>query len=191
MQDMFADPLSTTSEPLDVLFFALTPDAAVDRQIQQLQRRLRLDFDLTRPPMPAERQHVSLMGLSGTAGFSRQLVDEATKAARLVSSSPFEIRFDRVSTFGGGSIVLCGRDVLPDTEQFREGLLASFRATPLRFLAERAHRHGFRPHLTLFYGEARALEVDIAPVTWTVRDFVLIHSLVGRSRHIHVGRWQL
>jgi 2'-5' RNA ligase len=35
-------------------------------------------------------------------------------------------------------------------------------------------------------------ETDLdEPITWTVRDFVLIHSLVGRSQHKHLARWQL
>jgi hypothetical protein len=31
----------------------------------------------------------------------------------------------------------------------------------------------------------------IAPIGWPVRDFALVLSLAGQSRHIHVGRWPL
>jgi len=29
------------------------------------------------------------------------------------------------------------------------------------------------------------------PIVWTVRDFVLIHSHFGRSRHEQIGAWPL
>ncbi len=34
-------------------------------------------------------------------------------------------------------------------------------------------------------------ERSIDPVSWTVRDFVLIHSLIGKSVYKERGRWQL
>jgi 2'-5' RNA ligase len=31
----------------------------------------------------------------------------------------------------------------------------------------------------------------IEPIRWTVRDFVLVHSLRGRTMHIPLERWRL
>ena len=49
----------------------------------------------------------------------------------------------------------------------------------------------FTPHLTLLWADRCVEAYPIAPITWTVRDFVLVLSLPGQSRHIHVGHWQL
>jgi 2'-5' RNA ligase len=35
--------------------------------------------------------------------------------------------------------------------------------------------------------EARAVE----PIRWTVREFVLVHSLLGQTRHVPLARWSL
>jgi hypothetical protein len=31
----------------------------------------------------------------------------------------------------------------------------------------------------------------IEPIAWTVADFVLIHSELGKTAHHHIGRWPL
>ncbi len=58
-------------------------------------------------------------------------------------------------------------------------------------------RAGFRmarsytPHVTLLWADRPVQANPIAPIHWTVRDFALVLSVVGQSRHIHVGRWPL
>ncbi len=49
----------------------------------------------------------------------------------------------------------------------------------------------FTPHITLLWADRRIEEYPIAPIGWTVREFVLTISLEGQSRHIHVARWPL
>ena len=50
---------------------------------------------------------------------------------------------------------------------------------------------GSSPHLTVMYDESRTGEFTIEPIGWTVSRFVLIDSLVGQSRHVHLGQWSL
>jgi RNA 2',3'-cyclic 3'-phosphodiesterase len=57
-------------------------------------------------------------------------------------------------------------------------------------------RAPFTPHVTLAYREpADATRRFIEPldeaISWTVQDFVLVHSLLGRTRHIALARWAL
>jgi 2'-5' RNA ligase len=49
----------------------------------------------------------------------------------------------------------------------------------------------YEPHMTLLWDEVAVAERAIEPVRWTVSDFVLIHSLHGRSQHVELGRWPL
>jgi 2'-5' RNA ligase len=48
-------------------------------------------------------------------------------------------------------------------------------------------RRDFTPHVTLLYGDRAVDESPVAPIRWTVNEFVLIHSLKG---HTHVARWR-
>ena len=49
----------------------------------------------------------------------------------------------------------------------------------------------FKPHVTLLRDGKRAPPLPIAPLSWMVRDFVLVHSLLGKTTHVHLGRWPL
>lgn len=49
---------------------------------------------------------------------------------------------------------------------------------------------GSTPHLTLMYDD-RTCDFPIEPIGWTVSGFVLVDSLVGQSRHVHLGQWLL
>jgi RNA 2',3'-cyclic 3'-phosphodiesterase len=47
------------------------------------------------------------------------------------------------------------------------------------------------PHVTLMYADRRVDSEAIAPIGWTVTEFVLVHSLLGRSQYLALGRWPL
>ena len=51
--------------------------------------------------------------------------------------------------------------------------------------------HSFTPHVTLLWADRRVDEYPIAPISWTVREFVLTASLQGYARHIDVASWPL
>jgi 2'-5' RNA ligase len=47
----------------------------------------------------------------------------------------------------------------------------------------------FTPHVTLQYVNEPVAEEVVSPISWTVSDFVVIHSLLGRSEHRTLRRW--
>ncbi len=49
----------------------------------------------------------------------------------------------------------------------------------------------FGPHVTLLYDERPFSKLMVPPVTFPVRDFVLIRSVHGESRHDHLASWPL
>ena len=49
----------------------------------------------------------------------------------------------------------------------------------------------FTPHVTLLRDAKAAKAQKIDPMTWQVADFVLVQSLLGKTTHIHLGRWPL
>ena len=50
----------------------------------------------------------------------------------------------------------------------------------------------FTPHVTMLWADCCVgEEYPVAPIAWTVRDFVLTARIQGYSRHIEVARWPL
>lgn len=108
-----------------------------------------------------------------------------------VSAPPFEIRFTRAMSFinkrptrpfvlraGGDTVALMAfHRVLGET-------IAN------AGLGCRVSRY-FTPHMTLLWDSRLVEEQAIEPIGWIVTDVVLVHSLIHRSRHIHLARWPL
>jgi 2'-5' RNA ligase len=101
---------------------------------------------------------------------------------------PFEVSFDRTTSFRGGPgnrpFVLIGEEGLRRLQSFRQMLAAALARRGLRRLANT----NFTPHVTLLYDLRSVDEYPVAPVVWTVAEFVLVHSLKG---HQHLARWCL
>jgi RNA 2',3'-cyclic 3'-phosphodiesterase len=48
----------------------------------------------------------------------------------------------------------------------------------------------YEPHVTLLYDDRCVAEQAVDTVRWTVREFVLVHSLHGQGRYVFLGRWK-
>jgi len=136
------------------------------------------------------RLHVTLHHLGDYSGLPQDLVDTAMKAAAAVAQPPFEIAFDRVGSFRRPRnlpLVLRGGDGLAGVTAFQQVLgVAMTQAGLARWVEMR-----FTPHMTLLYDDRTVEEQPIEPIRWTVREFALVHSLLGQTRHIPLGRWML
>lgn len=175
----------------DRLFFAIYPDAVSAARIARLAQTLRLEHGLNGSPFKTERLHVTLHFLGDFPGVPQDVVAVAAKAAAAVSMAPFEIAFDRASSFGskpgGRPFVLRGGDGIAAVTSFHTALGALLEKTGLRCRPERQ----YTPHLTLLYDDRTVAEQVVETVHWTVREFVLVHSLLGRTQHTPLGRWQM
>jgi len=48
----------------------------------------------------------------------------------------------------------------------------------------------YTPHVTMLYDDLAVKPQSVAPVEWTVREFVLLHSHMGQSRPYNIlARW--
>jgi 2'-5' RNA ligase len=149
--------------------------------------------------VPRECLHVSLLFLGRG---SEQVVRRACGAVAGVRTTPFEVSFDRTASFrgrpGNRPFVLMGDDTLDRLKSLGQALDAAIAERGLdqkgigqkgldqKGLDHRARRD-FTPHVTLLYGDRAVDEQPVAPIRWTVNEFVLIHSLKG---HRHVARWR-
>lgn len=168
------------------LFLAVLPDAATSRHIHRMAEILKAVHAFRGRLTSPERLHVTLFSLGGLSGLT---VERACQAIGEIQAEPFEISFDRSTSFRGqrGSrpFVLAGGDGLARLKLFRRSLATAFaQRDGLKHLG----RRDFTPHLTLLFDDKVVDEQPFGPIGWTVRDLVLIHSMNG---HRHLAHWPL
>jgi 2'-5' RNA ligase len=133
---------------------------------------------------------VTLHHLGDFAGLPQRRVDEARAAADGVVLDAFEARFDRVGSFAGRPgkhpFVLLGAGDAPGLGELHASLGARLAAAGLG-RRERA----FVPHVTLLYDARNVAAQAVDPLGWAVHEFVLVHSLLGRTEYRVLGRWVL
>jgi 2'-5' RNA ligase len=178
-------------DPADGLFFAVLPDAAAAADISRLGQHQSRTHGLTGKPILAERLHVSVHNIGDYAGRPRGVVAAGCEAGAAVEMSSFDVAFDRVVSFGGRSgshpFVLRGGEGVVGLLALHRHLGAALQKVGLW----RRVKPQYEPHVTLLYDDRCVSEQTVDTVRWTVREFVLVHSLHGQGRYDFLGRWKL
>jgi len=179
--------------PGDRLFFAVHPDAPAAQRIVELAQSVRARHGLRGNPLRVDRVHVTLHHLGDHAGLPESLLATANEVAAKLITPSFEASFDCVASFAGRArkrpCVLRSQAEESNAPLFAlQGALGDrLRAAGLGRYIERR----FTPHVTLLYDERTLAPEAVPPIGWRVREFVLIHSLLGKSEHRVLGRWSL
>jgi 2'-5' RNA ligase len=173
----------------DGLFLAVLPETQARPRIEGTAQQLRNRHELKGRLLAPDRYHISLFSFGEHNGLPPRLVSEVMKAAAAIEASPFDVAFDRAVSFYGGKqrpLVLCGGDGLAK-------LVALQRFVDVAMQKARLGRakQQFVPHVTLLYDENGIEEQPIERIGWTVTEFVLVHSLLGRGQYNILGRWPL
>lgn len=173
------------------VFFAHFPESDAAVRAYSVAQGLCRKYGLLRQPLAADRLHVSLAGFGEFPRVPPKLVRLLSDAASAVAVNAFDVSFDRVMTFGNRSdgrkrptVLLC-RDGSAELIDLQKCLNAALAGVGL------VRTSAFVPHVTLLYDHATISEHAIDPVRWTVREFHLIDSLHGLTKHIRIGRWAL
>ena len=179
------------AEPRDRLLFLIFPIVDAAAQITRLAWEKRGEHRLRGKPLAAERLHVTLHHLGDYDGLPRDRVAAAREAAEVIDTPPFDITLDRTESFSHGErnrpFVLFGSDGVAALTAFQRALGASMTRVGLGRWA----KPQFNPHVTMLYDDQNVEEQAVEPVSWTAREFVLVHSQLGETRHIVLGRWPL
>ena len=168
----------------DRLFLAVLPDPETASRIAQVARHLRIGHGLTGKPLKAEHFHVTLFRVGDGSGLPSGLVESVTERAASVVMPSFRVSFDRALSFSNGALVLSGDESIIGLEVLQQRLSDALDGRP-----QPARR--FTPHLTLLRDGHRIPEQPIEPISWTVKEVVLVHSLLGRTTHRHLARLPL
>jgi len=175
------------------LFLALFPDLCTASQITELAANLRLRQEMSGKLCPVRHLHVTLHHLDFYPEVPEEVVEAVGRVCRPVvaRTTPFDVHFDRVKSLHAGP----GHSPLVLTEgENGNPALVDFR----RRVGLELARHGlgkasesFLPHVTLLYDKHNLPESLIDPVSWTVRDLMLIGSEVGLAKYHELGCWKL
>ncbi len=145
--------------------------------------------DLRGLSIAPERLHNTVAPVHDPRFAVEKNIERARRIAEGIRYPAFPVRFEWTGSFrntsGSCPFVLQGDGGLRSLKTFRQ------------ILGDRMTRAGFKigrtytPHVTLLWAERCVEEYPIAPIDWTVHEFVLVLSLKGLRRHIYLARWSL
>jgi 2'-5' RNA ligase len=171
------------------IFFAALPEPEAAQRIHAFAEAARREHGFAGNLILPEHLHVTLFHLGDWAALPEEIVSLASGAASQVRVLAFEVAFARVESFRNSTgvypFVLSGPAA--QWKSLHDALRIALDGAGLGG----ATKGEFKPHVTLTYDEVRVKPAAIAPIAWTVRDFVLVHSRLGKTEHIHLARWVL
>lgn len=175
----------------DRLFLATFPDRDTADRLAAFAAAQCTHHDLRGKPLASDRFHVTLFHLDDSVGLRPDIVEAAGAAAARVVAAPFDVVFDQVTSFDAhrekSPFVLTAEHGNASLHAFHAGIGARLREAGLGHWVG----SGFRPHVTLAYDRLVIAPEKVAPIAWRVEEFVLVHSLLGRTRHIPLAHWPL
>src|SRR5689334_15417567 len=180
-----------SSKVTDRLFFAIFPDGATAERIASLTQQLCDEHGMPQRMLSKHRLHITVYYIGDYAGLPLDVFEMAREAADKVVLPPFRVSFDLITSFrgkrGNHPIILRSKEESTSLNELQRALATRLERSTSR---TQAAPRGFKSHLTLYYGPKRFTR-DIDPIGWSVREFVLVHSLIGRGKYVPLARWSL
>lgn len=106
----------------------------------------------------------------------------------LVEADPFVLTLDYARGDKGGTSKLACSKIPAAARKFRSKLLAVLLENGVNATVSKK----FDPHVTQHYNwRKESFNVPIAPISWSINEFVLIESLTGKTEHVEHGRFAI
>lgn len=174
-------------------FFAVLPDDQARLAIAGVSERFRKSHHVSGTPVATDNFHLKICPMGRLERPLPSLEGALLAAASKVNACAFDITLDSAMRFsvndGRFPFVLCADGA------------GTASALKLRLaIAEAQRRVGmavtgvssYLPHISLLHGHAiDAIQESIVPISWTVREFVLVRCFFGQARQEVVERWPL
>jgi 2'-5' RNA ligase len=169
-------------------FFALLPDAEAKSRIESLAHDLHKQLRPVRPLREPDQYHVTLRGIAAPDGPFGQSIAMARTVADAIRKTSFAVMFNQAASFGAApnyAFSLTTRADLLAANSLSATLLDALRHAGLK-----VDGSSFQPHVTVFYDPKRREPIDVPPLSWYVREFVLIESIDNR-KYVILDSWPL
>ena len=173
--------------PTDRLYLAVFPDPTYAARFETFAAKHLAARGMDGRPVEASRLHLTLFHLGDYTELPPGLITQAAEALAHLETKPFTIQFDQIGSFGNrggyGDFVLTASHGNEALRALHQQL-----ATHLNAAALNQYTKGsFTPHMTLAYEKPAVPFQSIEPVIWPAYEVVLIHSLLGKTRHIRMA----
>jgi len=177
------------------MFFAILPDKEAKAEIIRIGERFVKSHRLGGSSVDIDRLHITLSPIGKPDRLRQPLEGALLAAAEEVRVKEFKITLDSAMRFSSAGkdgrfpFVLCADTLTTEvTLKLRKALADAQYAQGLHV----AGVSSYLPHVTLLYAQGvEAIEQSIPPISWMAREFVLIRSFFGQSKHEVMGRWPL
>jgi len=171
------------------LFFAALPPEWTCSTMETLGRTVQKAHGLRGRPVTGGRLHSTIAAVHDPCYLPHQVLERAKVVGARVRHPSFSIRFDWMGSFdvhrNRYPLVLRGGAGLQSLIGFQQEIGMQMKRAGFDVASS------YTPHVTLLWADRPVADYPIAPIAWTVTDFVLVASEVGETRHIHVARWPL
>jgi RNA 2',3'-cyclic 3'-phosphodiesterase len=174
------------------LFLAIFPDADTAGYISEQAVVLRDKFGLRGKLRPRDHLHVTLRHFGDFPAVPEQMIQDVSRAcAAILAGKPsFEVTFDHVMSFrrrANPPFVLINPNGNAALLEFHRLLITGLAKHWVAGIAESK----FFPHITMLYDKQEVSKQSVHPVSWMVREAVLVLSHVGATKYDRLGRWAL
>lgn len=195
-EQLWLPGLEAPPVPTDGLFFTVLPDTNTAGSMAKLAQQICGETRSKSKPLAANRLHVTLHHLGNFAGgLPQERVDAAMNAAASIRMEPFSVEFDHVLSFASkprpGPLVLGGGAGVTGLHALHDELARALQNAGIEDHTVSPNAAPYTPHVTLAYGMPWLATRPVDAVSWNVRELVLMHSLLGRTRHVPLARWPL
>jgi len=163
------------------LFFAVRPPDGAVRYIIEEQRR----FGPGHAVRP-EHLHLTTVIVNDHEMFPAGIAARMCAIGDAIAADRFPIILDQVAA-SHRSVVMVPSERLNAFHAFQRRLAGAM----MRAGLGQRHNWRFSPHVTLLYRHGAPLRQWTDALSWTATEFLLIHSLLGLTRHEVLARWPL
>ena len=167
------------------LFFALWPHDDLRLAMREAVDRIDAFRGVGRPVDPS-KYHLTLQFLGGWSERPDALVERCHEAAQAVDCSGFHLVIDHAGGFRRARVGW----LAPSGNSGLDALWSALGHALDEAGVPRCEAEAFTPHVTVLRSvPAPVPDTPVAPISWPVEDFVLVHSHAGRYEV--VDRWDL
>lgn len=193
MSDFFLPGMAAPAVPAPIFrfFLALFPEKGVRTKLVHLAQMTRDRHGMRGNPRPAELLHITLHYFGDYAELPDKVLFAAEMAVAKCTTLPsYEVTFDRVKSFNGRPgnrpcvLVDGGASANPELRELERRLVSVLGLG-------KGERGEFVPHVTLLYDGVAVPEEKVQPVTWTVREVVLVRGHTDKALYEHHRTWPL
>jgi len=173
------------------LFFAFLPEPTVVSQAVDQATRVCGAHGFRGKPSWPDRLHVTLLSAMDVHCGLEENIDRAKRAGARVDAAAFEVALDDTESLfvrtAGHPLVLTSGKGVAAASWLRQLLVVAM----IEEGFEGPISSGFTPHMTLMWPDRCVEQYPTLPIAWTVHEFALVLSHVGKSRHDCLARWNL